>query len=269
MSVSSAAANIIFKRKPFILAKNSSELPIKNRIPMVDKRPRYLQWLIINSAFCAGSHKNRLKSFEVGDHNYCRMLSERIEFNSRLGISKHFRLLRVDAESSNFSESLPNKGFFRDRFVCIPSITSDTNLRCMETRSSQSCMLIKSPVLLPWRKDLLKNPNREIHTLVQNRSLKLVARMVSGLDCRRRGFQMQLPTLYPGQEDQILMQIMSRPGESGIVAVLEGKLIHFLVIQMKSLTISLIYISKDSNTVLLIIKDQQFLLFRNRYRENL
>ena len=80
---------------------------------------------------------------------------------------------------------------------------------------------------------------------------------------------MQLPTLYPGQEDQILMQIMSRPGESGIVAVLEGKLIHFLVIQMKSLTISLIYISKDSNTVLLIIKDQQFLLFRNRYRENL
>ena len=78
-------------------------------------------------------------SFEVGDHNYCRMLSERIEFNSRLGISKHFSLLRVDAESSNFSERLPNKGFSRDRFVCIPSITSDTNLRCMETRSSQSC----------------------------------------------------------------------------------------------------------------------------------
>ena len=86
-------------------------------------------------------------------------------------------------------------------------------------------MLIKSPVLLPWRKDLLKNPNREIHTLVQNGSLKLVARMVSGLDCRRRGFQMQLPTLYPGQEDQILMQIMSRPGESGIAGVIEGKLI--------------------------------------------
>ena len=59
MSVSSAAANIIFKRKPFILARNSSELPIKNRITMVDKKPRSLQWLIINSAFCAGSHKNR------------------------------------------------------------------------------------------------------------------------------------------------------------------------------------------------------------------
>ena len=78
-------------------------------------------------------------SFEVGDHNYCRIPPKQIEFNSRLGISKHFGLLRVDAESSNFSESLPNKGFSRDRFVCIPSITSDTNLCCMETRSSQSC----------------------------------------------------------------------------------------------------------------------------------
>ena len=78
-------------------------------------------------------------SFEVADHNYCRILPKRIEYNSRLGISKHFGLLRVDAESSNFSESLPNKGFSRDRFVCIPSITSDTNLFCMETRSSQPC----------------------------------------------------------------------------------------------------------------------------------
>ena len=64
---------------------------------------------------------------------------------------------------------------------------------------------------------------------------------------------MQLPTLYPGQEDQILMQIMSRLGESGLAVILGGKLIHFLVTQMKSLTISLIYISKDSSKGLLII----------------
>ena len=78
-------------------------------------------------------------SFEVGDHNYYRIAPKRIECNSRLGILKHFGLLRVDAESSNFSESLSGKGFSRDRFVCISSITSDTNLRCMEARSSQSC----------------------------------------------------------------------------------------------------------------------------------
>ena len=91
-------------------------------------------------------------------------------------------------------------------------------------------MLINSPILLPWRKTLLKNPRGEIHPLVQNRTLQLVAWTVSRLDCRRREFDRQLPTLSPGQEDQILMQIMSRPGESGLAGVLEGKLIHFLVI---------------------------------------
>ena len=54
--------------------------------------------------------------------------------------------------------------------------------------------------------------------------------MVSGLDYRRREFQKQLPTLCPRQEDEILMQIMSRPRESGLADALEGKLIHFLVI---------------------------------------
>ena len=92
---------------------------------------------------------------------------------------------------------------------------------------------------------------------------------VSGLDCRGREFQRQLPTLSPGPQDQILMQNLSRPGESGLAGVLEGKLIHFLIIYMKSLTILLIYISKDSNAGLLIIIDQQFLLFMNRYRGNL
>ena len=91
-------------------------------------------------------------------------------------------------------------------------------------------MSIKSSIFLPWRRDLLKNSKVEIHPLVQNRTLQLVAWTVSGLDCRRREFQKQLPTLSPGQEDQILMQIMSRPGESGLADVLEGKLIHFLVI---------------------------------------
>ena len=43
MSVSSAAANIIFKGKAFISAKNSSEPPIKNRITMVDNKSRSLQ----------------------------------------------------------------------------------------------------------------------------------------------------------------------------------------------------------------------------------
>ena len=43
MSVSSATANIIFKGKPFISAKNSFERPIKNRISMMDNKSRFLQ----------------------------------------------------------------------------------------------------------------------------------------------------------------------------------------------------------------------------------
>ena len=76
----------------------------------------------------------------------------------------------------------------------------------------------------------MKNLKGETHPLVQNQTLKLVPWTASGLNCRSREFQRQLPTLSPSQEDQILMQIMSRPGESGLAGVLEGKLIHFLVI---------------------------------------
>ena len=195
MSVCSAAANIIFKGKPFISAKNSSEPPIKNRITTVDNKSKFLQCSIINSASCTVSHIKRCLNkglggnlqwyinkgnvvsseneilhqysriissktshkdihkiqrcqnntsssrqycelnifdenrgyskcengrvgqgnfeipFEMGDHNYCRMSPKRIKCSSRLGISKQFGLLREDAESSNFSESLPNKEF--------------------------------------------------------------------------------------------------------------------------------------------------------------
>ena len=84
--------------------------------------------------------------------------------------------------------------------------------------------------MLPWRKDLLKNPKRESHPLIQNKTLKLVAWTVSGLDYRMREYRRQLPTLSVCQEDQVLMQIMNRPGESGLAGVVEGKLIHFTVL---------------------------------------
>ena len=77
-------------------------------------------------------------------------------------------------------------------------------------------MSIKTPILLSRRKYLLKNSKGETHPLVQSRTQQLVAWTVSGLDCRRREFQRQLPTLFPGQEDQILMQVMNWPGESGL-----------------------------------------------------
>ena len=50
-------------------------------------------------------------SFEVGDHNCCRIPPKRIEFNSRLKILKQFGLLRVDDESSNFQKVCQIRGF--------------------------------------------------------------------------------------------------------------------------------------------------------------
>ena len=68
MSVTSAAANIIFKGKAFISAKNSSE-PIKNRITMVDNKSRPLQWPIINSSSCTGSHTDRCLNKGLGGNS--------------------------------------------------------------------------------------------------------------------------------------------------------------------------------------------------------
>ena len=56
----------------------------------------------------------------------------------------------------------------------------------------------------------------------RNRTPELVVLTVTGLDRRRREFQRQLPTLSQSQNDQIVMQ-------SGLAGVIEGKLIHFLV----------------------------------------
>ena len=56
-------------------------------------------------------------------------------------------------------------------------------------------MSMQQPMLLTCRKDLLKYPQGEIHPLVQNKTLKLVAWTVSELDYKRKDFERRLPTL--------------------------------------------------------------------------
>ena len=91
-------------------------------------------------------------------------------------------------------------------------------------------MSMQQPILLTWRRYILKNPKGEIHPLVQKKPLKLVASMVSELDSKRKGFQGRLPTLSLNQEDQVLTQIMNRPGVNGLAGVMKVKLIHLVVI---------------------------------------
>ena len=89
-------------------------------------------------------------------------------------------------------------------------------------------MFIQQPILLTKRRDLLKNPKGEIHPFIQNKTLKLVAWVVSGLDYRRKEFQGRLPTLSLNQEDQVLTQIINRYGVDGLAGVLKGKLNQIL-----------------------------------------
>ena len=60
-------------------------------------------------------------------------------------------------------------------------------------------MSIQQPILLTWRRDLLKNPKGEIHLLVQSKTLELVPWTVSGLDCKRTEFEGRLPILSLNQ----------------------------------------------------------------------
>ena len=82
-------------------------------------------------------------------------------------------------------------------------------------------MSTQQPILLTWRKDLLKNPKGQVRPLVQNKTLKLVARNNSRLDYKRKKSQRRLPNLSLNQENQALTQVTT---------VLKRKLIHFVVI---------------------------------------
>ena len=81
-----------------------------------------------------------------------------------------------------------------------------------------------------WRRDLLKSPKGEIHSLVQNKTVKLVAWTVSGLDYKRKEFQWRLPNVSLNYDDQVLTHNMNRPEVNGLAGVLKRKLIHFVVI---------------------------------------
>ena len=90
-------------------------------------------------------------------------------------------------------------------------------------------MFIQQPILLTWRRDLLKIPKGKIHPLVQNKTLKLVAWTVLGQDYKWKEFKGRLPTLL-NQQDQVVTQIMNWPVVNELACVLTGKLIYFLVI---------------------------------------
>ena len=63
------------------------------------------------SEISKGRQRNLGVSFKVWDHNYCRIPLKRVECNGRLGISKQFGFIRLDAESSKSQKVCQVRGF--------------------------------------------------------------------------------------------------------------------------------------------------------------
>ena len=91
-------------------------------------------------------------------------------------------------------------------------------------------MSIQNPILLPSYLGLLTNPKREVHSLLQNQPVRLVARKVSGKSYLWKKFQKGLPISSPKQEKWEQILIKNWPGESVIVGVVKDKLIPLDVI---------------------------------------
>ena len=88
-------------------------------------------------------------------------------------------------------------------------------------------MLVDYPLLLPNQTDLLLNPHRQCHPLIQNGHLRLGAWLVSGIPCQVASFQKNLSqsTMPHGESQQQNHTI--RHGISGLAGVNKGRLIPF------------------------------------------
>ena len=82
---------------------------------------------------------------------------------------------------------------------------------------SQSCypillkMTIKNPILMSNHPKVLLSPEGEIHPLIQDSSLGLVAWPVSGKVYLQKHYQKALSVLSQMPEEQILIQITNHP----------------------------------------------------------
>ena len=83
------------------------------------------------------------------------------------------------------------------------------------------------PIILPPTGKLLSNPQGMIHPLLENKTLKLAAWLMSADECRTRAYQNQLPDLAytPGQSVQ--EAVTTQPWKCSLAGVINNKLIHY------------------------------------------
>ena len=87
-------------------------------------------------------------------------------------------------------------------------------------------LCITESLLLPQSQELLVDPKGQVHPLVLNKTLKLMAWKISGKTWLRKEFQTRLPILSQIPEDQALQLITNRPGKNGLAGVVKNRLIQ-------------------------------------------
>ena len=86
---------------------------------------------------------------------------------------------------------------------------------------------VENPILIPYRKTLLTNPQGKTHPLIQNKKLRLVAWRLSGKDSKPKEYLKRLPNLSPQPGPEVREKIMNPLGRNLVAGVVGNKLIPF------------------------------------------
>ena len=76
-------------------------------------------------------------------------------------------------------------------------------------------------------KPITKSPGRKTSSC-KNRVLRSAAWKITGKPWKSKEFQAVQPNLSPCPEDQVQLQVMSRPGKCGLAGIVDNKLIQLV-----------------------------------------
>ena len=141
---------------------------------------------------------------------HSRVYTHGIKCGSRHEIqSRGFQ--QLETRPKNIPENLCSPRIHNGGPICVPNEPPNKQIHKLETGSHKhrnECfstalgfllvpmllqMSIQNPLLIPQIPNLLLNPGKESLPLVQNRTLHLAARLVSGQECKQRAYQRGLP----------------------------------------------------------------------------
>ena len=156
------------------------------------------------------------------------------------------KLLLLEARSQQSWHRCSSTGMISQKTTCIPSIcldsqsteksrggekafsnSSNSNLAEPKLVPRALTSFMRNSTILPLKEDLLKGPKNQQNPLIQNRTIQLAVWVVSGNVWQRKKYQKGLQTLLSHQEEQVLSQIIHRPGISGLAGVSNKTLIQF------------------------------------------